>query len=391
MVQWKRLAGSAMALLVAMVMVVVAGATPGWAIIGGTPQQASDFPFFVRLTIDTDDPEQFLLCGGTVIAPDVVLTAAHCVDDGPQFDASMVDAHIAESVLRQPRQVDLHPLWNGHAADGHDLALLFFAQGATTGFTPVQVGAPFDRLAYSPGDAAVILGEGITSWNGQPTIPTIMGVDVVVHSDDYMDDIYNPWWGYDYWNEPLVIGAGSTYQTACRGDSGGPLLVRPLDRWIQVGVFSYTKEYCDVPGGFMELDNAQLAWIVSQVPAVPAGWGRCPLPDGRLGDPVVRYSNSPLPNAGRDGPNYWQLFCQPPPDPVLVVVPDVRGLTVAEARPVLLGIGLVVGTVSGVVDNSCNRLGQVISQSPVAGSTVPVGVEVSLRVGTRPPPPRSCP
>jgi beta-lactam-binding protein with PASTA domain len=49
----------------------------------------------------------------------------------------------------------------------------------------------------------------------------------------------------------------------------------------------------------------------------------------------------------------------------------------------------VLGTVNQVVDDRCNNLGTVISQSPLAGATVSFGSSVSVTVGK--PPAHPCP
>jgi len=73
----------------------------------------------------------------------------------------------------------------------------------------------------------------------------------------------------------------------------------------------------------------------------------------------------------------------------LPIVPDLTGDTTAQAGQGLQAVGLVLSTVRSVVDNSCNNIGTVISQNPVAGSRVSLGSAVSITIGTRPPHP--CP
>jgi beta-lactam-binding protein with PASTA domain len=77
--------------------------------------------------------------------------------------------------------------------------------------------------------------------------------------------------------------------------------------------------------------------------------------------------------------------------PVLSVVPDLEGMTVAEARQALSAAGFVIGSVGTAVDNSCNNVGFVFSQNPGANATVPVGTAVNIRLGAKPKPPRLCP
>lgn len=72
-------------------------------------------------------------------------------------------------------------------------------------------------------------------------------------------------------------------------------------------------------------------------------------------------------------------------------VPNLVGDSLTRAGTVLQAAGLSLGSVTGVVDPTCNHIGIVLSQSPAAGTRVFPGTAVSVRVGTRPPPPRLCP
>jgi hypothetical protein len=74
-----------------------------------------------------------------------------------------------------------------------------------------------------------------------------------------------------------------------------------------------------------------------------------------------------------------------------VAVPNLRGDTTTEASAALNAVGLHLGFVSNVRDNTCNNLGLVVTQSPAPGTQVPQGSAVNVGIGVPPPPPFECP
>ena len=74
-----------------------------------------------------------------------------------------------------------------------------------------------------------------------------------------------------------------------------------------------------------------------------------------------------------------------------VTVPSLTGDSTARASQALQAAGLVLGTVTSAVDYSCNNLGTVMRQNPLAGSSVSPGSAVSITIGKTPPPPHQCP
>ncbi|HEY7554932.1 MAG TPA: PASTA domain-containing protein [Candidatus Binatia bacterium] len=66
------------------------------------------------------------------------------------------------------------------------------------------------------------------------------------------------------------------------------------------------------------------------------------------------------------------------------VVPDVRGQTVSAAFTSITAVGFARGKVRYYDDPTCNNIGMVTSQTPVAGSVVAAGTPVNLTVGSKP-------
>jgi PASTA domain/Subtilase family len=72
----------------------------------------------------------------------------------------------------------------------------------------------------------------------------------------------------------------------------------------------------------------------------------------------------------------------------LVPIPDVRGLTVAEATQELKAAGFVRGQLKGVSDPTCDNIGRVVGTGPEPGThQQPPGTAVTLYVGQAPPTP----
>lgn len=242
------------------------------AIVGGVATSPSDHPYFARV-ISPISASEVVLCGGSVVDPEWVLTAAHCVAGTTESEVVLSDG----SDTRAAQRV-VHPLWNGRAEDGHDLALLRIPR---TTVAPVQVGDPADAGSYAADRPATMVGRGRTT-GGRPPDGSLRVVAVPLRSDTAMRALYP-------WNEALTIGAGSPTHTICNGDSGGPLTVTNRGRRIQVGVASFiTAEGCDQPAGYAELSGAQLAWVAVHVPSQQGRWGPCSVGRWR-----VQYTQNP--------------------------------------------------------------------------------------------------
>ncbi|MFD5826783.1 serine protease [Lentzea sp. NPDC060358] len=233
--------GKRIAVLAAAIALVSGGSTAD-AIVGGTPAQVADTPWVVAIT--TADGQ--LICGGALVAPDKVVTAAHCVTNKgviggdqrlPQqlrVVAGRTDLRVKNEGLDAPvAGVWRHPDYR-EVTRGDDVAVLTLA--STLPYRSIPLG--------EADDDGVVLGYGRTAENSAPSM-TLRKVTVPVLSDRECarkEPDYRP---------GAMLCAGRGGRDACTGDSGGPLVVR--GRLAGVVSFGRGCARADEPGVYTRL------------------------------------------------------------------------------------------------------------------------------------------
>ncbi len=186
------------------------------------------------------------LCTATLIDPEVLLTAGHCVYNR-EGDDLILDAVSDPSLLTiyngakissspsiaQATQVIKHPDWDGYLETlGYkdDLSLIKLDRR----ITELEIYGLRQEPQSEVGDTGVIVGYGVTSDTAS---------DSGVHR-----------WGtaeiLEYWNsafgKDLVVGNPSS---GCFGDSGGPFFTVQNGRTVIEGVTSYGGDCSPEEGG----------------------------------------------------------------------------------------------------------------------------------------------
>ena len=203
-------------------------------IIGGTALTSGERPWMVSLQ---EYGQHF--CGGSLIAPEWVLTAAHCVD-GSNGQSLQVRADFVN--LQDPdagqsstvAEIIIHP---GYADNQPtDLALLRL-DVPMTGINPVVLATEAFMTSYArPGASMSVSGWGVTQENGDiPNLLQTTDVPLVSKEQCNADIAYSG----EISETEICAGFQRGGKDSCQGDSGGPLVMHRLGDYVQAGIVSW--------------------------------------------------------------------------------------------------------------------------------------------------------
>jgi len=286
-------------------------------IIGGIPSSASDYPatgaIIGRASMGS---MRFgtLICTGTLIAPDTVLTAAHCASSFLEmlgisleyFFTFSVDISNFES---DPSQLPAdtypfseligHPDFSLSGGGGqmqpmglgnfYDIGLGFLSQEVVNK-TPAVLMQIDDGQFLLVDTSVEIAGYGVTQSGG------MMG-GIKYHADSVINEVASA---------ELQIGNQAPTAQKCHGDSGGPTFLEvndglePSQRLISVTSRAYDERDCDFGGVDTRVDFFR-SWLSDEMtkactegrriscanggaPSEPGGGGGMPQPDAGLLD-----------------------------------------------------------------------------------------------------------
>jgi trypsin len=202
-------------------------------IVGGTTAGAADNPFqMALLTRNVGNNAAAQFCGGTLVRPNVVVTAAHC-SDFVQADQVQVLTETRRldgtGVRRDVTQIAIHPSWNPGTFD-NDVAVWRLASDAT--------GIPLATLAKEDGPVGgnlLVTGWGALTEGG--TSPADLQRVGVPLTDRTNCNDANSYAGA-ITDRMLCAGPDAGGRDSCQGDSGGPL-TRGANNTVLTGVVSW--------------------------------------------------------------------------------------------------------------------------------------------------------
>jgi len=256
-------------------------------VIGGSSAVQGQWGFMVFvLHLDRAGNWDFL-CSGTLVSPNVVLTAGHCaVDDitGATLDpggfgvvtgavdwTDATDRHISTI-----SQVLVYPSFDP-SGPSHDAALLVLSSPVSGPTIPL-----WGTGSLAAGTPAWIAGWGNT-YAGQSDPQTVVQwAPTTVQSTTFCGRPYLAGYPYDASSDLCALNPPSYSTGTCDGDSGGPLLAKDASgNLLEIGLTSVGPAGCDTqtPDYYTAIKPIA-SWVQTEV-AAAAGSGQTPPATGQ--------------------------------------------------------------------------------------------------------------
>ena len=234
---------------------------------GNVVSAPNPYPWMTAL-LNPDRPNGYdaQFCGGSLIASDVIITAAHCVEDitAAQVEVA-VDVLNLSSITDGDRQtveeIIIHPDWNTYTTE-NDIALLVLADGSVnSGITPVKLIADGANLTKGTGVRA--LGWGEIQDGSYPNALRTVDLEIAANPGAACGS-----YGGSYDPDSMLCAtglSGRNTKDTCSGDSGGPLFSTAGGTFRLVGLTSWGND-CglrDYPGIYTRLTSF-VNWVYSE-------------------------------------------------------------------------------------------------------------------------------
>src|SRR5271163_1985205 len=347
-------------------------------IVGGDPTSQNEWPWQNALYFRGPDGHQYFDCGGSLIAPNWVLTAAHCFAGTRKPEDWTVVTNIAKisadgipegSLQRKVARVVVHEQYDTES-HANDIALLQLAEPLPN--TTISLQLTSDKTIEGADRSVTVVGWGRTRWLQQKKdaqgnsvwidgmtqqqvnpsnfqSPELRKASIPLVDVEKCAKMEQGIKGVVVDARVLCAGLPEGGRESCQGDSGGPLMSQiDSDHWRQIGVVSVGIHCGEVklPGVYTRV-SAFGDWIrgvvggdlvvAAQTPAAPGAQPTSP-PDAQPTSPPDAQPTSP-PDAQPTSPPDAQPTSPPdaqptsPPDAQPTSPPDAQPTSPPDAQP----------------------------------------------------------
>jgi Trypsin len=245
-------------------------------IIGGYGGEQSDWPFMAFIAYFDVSGNLEFNCTGTVVAPNVVLTAAHCAVDettGAPIDpggfavvTNSVDwTDQAQRHVSPVSRVIVDPGYVPLPEDTYDAALLVLSNPTSAPAIPLATSS--DEYLDAGGTGALVAGWGETYF-GDPLVQELLQWAPTVVQDPSYCGQYDAY--FDSFAQLCAVNPPDFLTGTCNGDSGGPLVSQDAGgQLVELGIITSGPADCNTDSADYFTNVIPLsAWVSSWIQAV---------------------------------------------------------------------------------------------------------------------------
>jgi secreted trypsin-like serine protease len=274
------LGGAFLALALCLPAIASASGGARASVIGGAPATIEQLPSLAYL--EGGSGRHAFSCTGTVVAPRVVLTAGHCVEDIETGGFSQpaeykVATNIANPKLSQPENVfdvvatHVFPTFDPGVIHG-DAALLILSRPTTA--PPLALAGPGEAALYEGGAPVAVAGWGLTLPQNRQTPANLQTGGMVVQKPSSCGSRVRSYYQeFSPTAQLCVLSPPANKTGTCFGDSGGPAIGTRADGVpVELGVISVVGPECTtrMPNVMTRVDYVS-SWVTGWIAATEAG------------------------------------------------------------------------------------------------------------------------
>jgi trypsin len=276
------------------------------SIVGGTATPITELPWLTY--IEANEGLSGFACSGSVIAPRVILTAAHCADSleegrlTPPRDYGILvgiadHAHVGPAAALEVVETHVFPGFDPGTLHG-DAALLVLADPVP--IAPLPLAGPGDAALYEGGAGIRLAGWGLTSGRARKPPTALRSASLVVQPGSFCQrkthDFYPE---YSPSQQLCAVDIPDHKSGGCFGDSGGPGIgTRPDGSPVELGIISTGGPEC----------NPKLPNVLTRVDLV-SSWAAEWIAAIETGAPPPAVDNSlPLPRMSKESGEVFAIF-----------------------------------------------------------------------------------
>ncbi|XP_063685760.1 trypsin-1-like isoform X2 [Bolinopsis microptera] len=250
-------------------------------IYNGDDAVIGEFPFMAQVLADIAFNEEGVmtqnLCGGSILATNIILTAAHCV----VRDVSGLGWEESQDQIYHPVQLGV---WTGDLDNFdtdnqqfgsvkaiivhedydsyrvvNDIAVIVLENDLLFDKYTAAVSLPKEEdMLYTEGSLVTVVGWGLTEE--EHTSHVLQKLNYEVRSREQCTGSY----GDQFVPGMMCTGIKPMEKHSAIGDSGGPLITKVKDKWVQLGIVSWGAEDPDESSFDVNTDVSYFkSWIQS--------------------------------------------------------------------------------------------------------------------------------